>query len=107
MRGPCRWSRTWIAVRKPRGHAKKHSRGYGPMKITRRSAIGILASTAALEQAAAQQAAAQPTEAPGTTDVHWLEGAPGMEIGVTWGVPWARGAVQRGQAFTLAPSTPL
>ncbi|HVW20313.1 MAG TPA: Tat pathway signal sequence domain protein [Opitutaceae bacterium] len=33
--------------------------------------------------------------------VHWLEGAPPLPSGVSFGVPWPRGAVQRGQAFQL------
>ncbi len=67
------------------------------MKITRRSAIGILASSVALEQ----QVSAQ-TGTPGAVDVRWLDGsAPGAEIGVTWGVPWARGTVKREQTFAL------
>ncbi|MCU1237783.1 MAG: hypothetical protein JWP63_5750, partial [Candidatus Solibacter sp.] len=68
------------------------------MKITRRAAIGMMASTAALEQ----QASAQQAGAPGAVDLRWLEGAPGMEMGVSWGVPWARGTVKREQTFTLA-----
>ena len=53
------------------------------MKITRRSAIGILASSVALEQQASAQTAAD-----GLVDLQWLDGgAPGMEAGVTWGVP--------------------
>jgi hypothetical protein len=67
------------------------------MKITRRSAIGILASSVALEQQAVAQAGA-----PGAVDVRWLDGsAPGAETGVTWGVPWARGTVKREQTFAL------
>src|SRR3954451_6705662 len=69
------------------------------MKITRRSAIGILASTAALEP---QQGTAQAV-GNGSVDVRWLDGAaPGMEVGVTWGVPWARGTVRPEQTFMLA-----
>jgi len=67
------------------------------MKITRRNAIGILASvsTAALEQ----EAAAQPASA---AAINWLGGAPPtIESGVSWGVPWPRGAVRKDQTFTL------
>ena len=66
------------------------------MKITRRRAIGIAASAAAFEQATAQipSAAGIP--------INWLGGAaPAVETGVSWGVPWARGAVRKEQTFTL------
>jgi hypothetical protein len=70
------------------------------MKITRRNALGILAtsvSTAALEQDAAAQTA--PNEA---VTAGWLGGSPpAMESGVSWGVPWPRGAVRKGQSFSL------
>ncbi len=70
------------------------------MKITRRKAIGVLASTAAataVEQNAAAQAAAS-----GTAPLAWLGGtAPAAETGISWGVPWPRGTVRKEQAFTL------
>jgi hypothetical protein len=63
----------------------------------------MLASGVALEpQATAQQTGAQQTGAPGTVDVRWLEGPPGTEVGVTWGVPWPRGTVRRDQTFVAA-----
>ncbi|HTS63387.1 MAG TPA: hypothetical protein VMH28_15280 [Candidatus Acidoferrales bacterium] len=65
------------------------------MKITRRDAIGIMAAAASFEpQLAAQQS--------GAVSLNWLGGAePGRDIGVSWGVPWARGAVRRDQTFAL------
>jgi len=39
------------------------------------------------------------------TTVHWLE-TPARQ-GVTWGVPWARGAVAQGSQFALADGTPV
>ena len=72
------------------------------MKITRRNAIGILAASPA---AAAEQAAQQTSStgsAAGPIDLHWLEGAPPAETGVSWGVPFARGAVSKTQTFALA-----
>jgi hypothetical protein len=37
--------------------------------------------------------------------IGWLGGAaPGMETGVSWGVPWKRGAVSRNQTFALTAS---
>ena len=68
------------------------------MKITRRSAIGILASTAS----AAGVDNPQPPQGEGAVTIGWLDkAAPGMETGVSWGVPWARGTVSRTQAFSL------
>jgi hypothetical protein len=70
------------------------------MKITRRNAIELLASTAAAA-ATEQQAAAQSTAA-GTAPVGWLGGAPpSLETGVSWGVPWPRGTVRKEQTFSL------
>ena len=67
------------------------------MKITRRSAIGILASTASAVASEQQQ-----PQGDGTVTIGWLGGAgPGIETGVSWGVPWARGTVGRTQTFTL------
>jgi hypothetical protein len=65
------------------------------MKITRRSAIGILASTAAaMEQ--------QSPQSDGSVTIGWLGGSgPGTEVGVSWGVPWARGTVSWTQTFAL------
>lgn len=40
-----------------------------------------------------------------TTDevkLHWLDGAPPVACGVSWGVPWARGAMRKEQTFALA-----
>ena len=65
------------------------------VKITRRDAIGIMAAAASFEpQLAAQQA--------GSVSVNWLGGTPpAAETGVSWGVPWVRGAVRRDQTFAL------
>src|ERR1035438_4246648 len=67
-------------------------------QITRRSAIGILATTASA-------AAFEPQQQPpgdGAVTLAWLGGAgPGIEIGVSWGVPWARGMVDRARTFSL------
>src|SRR5579872_4613424 len=70
------------------------------MKITRRGAIGILATSAT--SAAFEPQAAAPASAPGAAPVKWLDAAPpALETGVTWGVPFARGTVRREQTFTL------
>src|SRR5271166_1664820 len=68
------------------------------MRITRRSAIGILASTATATAVEQQQ-----PQADGAVTIGWLDGAaPGIETGVSWGVPWARGTVGRSQTFALS-----
>ncbi len=67
------------------------------MKITRRSAIGIIASTAAYQQTAAAQTG-------GSVAVNWLGGAPPLDAGVSFGVPWPRGTVRREQTFSLVAS---
>src|SRR5580692_3242942 len=62
--------------------------------LLRRSAVTTLASIA-LE---AQEAAPAPTSPP----LNWLGGmAPPLESGVSWGVPWPRGAVSKTQTFSL------
>jgi hypothetical protein len=67
------------------------------MRITRRNALGILASTvstAALEQDAAAQTVSNEAVTAG-----WLGGSPPpVESGVSWGIPWPRGAVRKGQS---------
>src|SRR5271165_1045958 len=81
--------------------ASPPNRNWTPMKITRRSALGILASTAAVVTTE-QQADAQPAPA-GAINLNWLGStAPALETGVSWGVPWARGTVRREQTFTLS-----
>jgi hypothetical protein len=66
------------------------------MKITRRTAIGLLATTVATEQ----QAMAQTPTASVTID--WLgNAAPPVATGVSWGVPWPRGTVRRDQQWAL------
>jgi hypothetical protein len=69
------------------------------MQMTRRGALGVLASTAAV--VAEQEAAAQ-TYGGNAVSLNWLGGSPPpFENGVSWGVPWARGAVRSGQTFAL------
>ena len=64
------------------------------MKITRRSAIGIMASTAAYQQTAAAQTG-------NGVAVNWLGGPPALASGVSFGVPWPRGTVRKEQTFAL------
>ena len=63
------------------------------MEVTRRTALGLMAPL--LEAQAADPGAG--------VEVGWLGGAlPLVESGVSWGVPWPRGAVHKDQSFTLA-----
>ncbi|WP_323142016.1 exo-rhamnogalacturonan lyase family protein [Massilia phyllosphaerae] len=39
--------------------------------------------------------------APASVTVNWVGAAPGMPTGVSWGVPWVQGTVQKGQSFAL------
>ena len=62
------------------------------------TAGGMAAS--ALEGAPAGQDT--PPEAPQAVRLHWLDGVPpALETGVTWGVPWPRGAFRKDQTFVL------
>lgn len=36
-----------------------------------------------------------------TISLHWLDNAPSVENGVSWGVPWAKGEIKKDQKFTL------
>lgn len=40
--------------------------------------------------------------APASVTVNWVGDAPSVTTGVSWGVPWPQGAVQKNQAFLLA-----
>lgn len=71
------------------------------MRMTRRDAIAVLA--AAIPATASGSTSAQ-TFAPenGRVSVNWLGGnAAGTETGVSWGVPWPRGTVQKSDSFEL------
>jgi hypothetical protein len=64
------------------------------MNITRRSAIGLMATPLLEPQLAAQSAA-------GTT-LTFLDGAPPLvPTGISFGVPWPRGAVRKEQSFSF------
>jgi hypothetical protein len=68
------------------------------MRMTRRSAIGVLASTASAAAAAEQQS----ESASPAVEINWLGSAPPLlETGVSWGVPFARGTVAKDRSFTL------
>lgn len=50
---------------------------------------------------AAMMAAGASLAAPADVTVHWVGDAPPLDSGVSWGVPWPEGTVQKGQAFSL------
>ncbi len=55
--------------------------------------------------ALALDAQQQPALPPGTAAIRWLgDTAPGVASGVSFGVPWPRGAVSRTQTFSLTAS---
>jgi hypothetical protein len=58
------------------------------------------APAAPAEATALANAAARAVPAP--VPLRWLEGAPAALAGATWGVPWPRGALARGQDLALA-----
>jgi hypothetical protein len=51
---------------------------------------------------AAFSIAAGAQAAPASVTVNWVGDAPPVTTGVSWGVPWPQGAVQKNQAFALA-----
>jgi len=69
--------------------------------LSRRSFFKTGALAAALPIAA--RATPSPTAPVASTnaDLAWLEGAPQLHTGTTFGVPWPRGALQKGQDFVL------
>jgi hypothetical protein len=75
------------------------------MKISRRGAMGLLASSAASISTEAEAFRPQtPRDAYGGNqpiELRWLSGAPPLDAGVSWGVPFARGTVAKGDSFTL------
>src|SRR5262245_46307831 len=74
------------------------------MKLTRRSALGLLATTAVAATPEAPEPQQSSTSSGATLD--WLgQSAPAFPAGITWGVPWPRGTVRRDQTFTLTAGT--
>src|SRR6185369_10375025 len=64
------------------------------MKLTRRTALQLLATTAA--------ATPEPPQPSPATRLNWLDRTPpALTSGVSWGVPWPRGTVRREQTFSL------
>lgn len=69
------------------------------------AAAGSAASAAPMAAAATAAAAGAATATAAPADplaLRWLDGAaPALHAGITWGLPWARGQVQHGQALVL------
>ncbi len=71
------------------------------MRITRRDAIGVLAA-AVPASANINSSAPRVEQQEGGIAVDWLGGnPPQVESGVSWGVPWPRGTVQKSDTFQL------
>ena len=49
----------------------------------------------------ALSASAAVPAAPAAVTVNWVGDAPALRTGVSWGLPWAQGAVRKGQSFAL------
>ncbi len=71
------------------------------MKLNRREAIGVTAMALPVSKALAGASQARQTDG-GSAPVKWLESVPQRLSGVSWGVPWPQGAVQKSQSFRLA-----
>jgi hypothetical protein len=76
------------------------------MTLSRRDTLKLSALMPAAALPSGVWAAGAPTPAP--VALHWLEGAPPMDLGQTLGVAWPRGALPRGAAFAVqAGAAPL
>jgi hypothetical protein len=82
-------------------------------KLSRRSLLVGAAMTGAATQlpalrpataSAGPMAEDQRSPAP-DVPLRWLEGTPSALVGTTWGVPWPRGALPRGQELSLATAS--
>lgn len=63
---------------------------------------GALAAALPLGMRAVSAEAAAAPASPTVADLAWLEGAPALNTGTTFGVPWPRGALRKDQAFALS-----
>ncbi|RJG21266.1 exo-rhamnogalacturonan lyase family protein [Massilia cavernae] len=70
--------------------------------LSRRGFIKTGALAAALPLAVRATPARAAAAAPPAADLAWLEGAPSLMTGTTFGVPWPRGALRKDQAFALS-----
>jgi hypothetical protein len=48
-----------------------------------------------------------PARAPAPVALHWLEGAPSMDLGHTFGAAWPRGALPRSTSFAMNTAIPV
>lgn len=74
--------------------------------VSRRDFVRTATLAAAATQIATRLRAQAPAPSPravspGAAPLHWLEGAPNLLPGTTWGVPWPRGRHGRETAFAL------
>jgi hypothetical protein len=69
--------------------------------MTRREALGTIAAGVEIASVSGRAAGAEATR-PDSVSVNWLGGnAPEIVSGVSWGVPWPRETVHRGETFHL------
>lgn len=65
--------------------------------------FGIMLAAALASSAFSASSAPTPAALPDPVELHWLgDVAPAMGAGVSWGVPWPKGAVAKNQVFTLS-----
>ncbi|MCS0630080.1 Tat pathway signal sequence domain protein [Telluria mixta] len=69
--------------------------------MDRRDFFRATTLAAALPLGGSARAAATPARPTDGAALAWLEGAPAFSAGTTFGVPWPRGAVRKGQPFVV------
>lgn len=74
------------------------------MEVTRRE---VLAGMAAVPLISMMDVRGGAAAAALEVRLTWLEGRPGASAVSTWGTPWPRGVVPKGQTFALADGTPI
>lgn len=75
-----------------------------PHSVDRRDFLraGLIAGTAPAALLHAGRAAATALRPQQVAPIRWLEGAPAVQDGQTWGVPWPRGSVPAKSGFAVA-----
>ena len=75
------------------------------MKLSRREAMELMALGATAISAEGQSSAPQSPRNPfgenQSVPLNWLNGAPPLDSGVSWGVPFPRGSVAKSDTFTI------
>ncbi|MEU6431729.1 Tat pathway signal sequence domain protein [Microbispora sp. NPDC046973] len=78
------------------------------MEVSRREVLAGMAAMPLISMLDGEGAPAAGA-APAVPEVRltWLEGRPGTAAASTWGTPWPKGVVPKGQTFALADGTPV